>query len=121
MEREISRKIEETERTYRKNRVTLENHLEQLSNERRNFQRYLENISERIDTTLKHYEAVHPEDKRVAYRLLQQASEESSHRTRMAQRKLEERLDENQAVYRKQIREYEEAYRKSRREGETYV
>lgn len=121
MEQEIRRKIEETEEIYRKNRVVLENHLDYLSNEQRKFQRYLENISVQINATSKHYETNPPENKRAVYRLLEQASEESRQRTRATQRNLEERLHENQSIYNKKIRKYEEEYRKSKREGESYV
>lgn len=121
MEQEIRRKIEETEEIYRKNRVVLENHLDYLSNEQRKFQHYLENISVQINATAKHYETNPPENKRAVYRLLEQASEESRQRTRATQRNLEERLHENQSIYNKKIRQYEEEYRKSKREGESYV
>jgi hypothetical protein len=121
MTKETQRKLEEADQAYRANRLKLENYIEELSTDRRKFQQYLENVSEQLNMTLRHYEEGHQVDRRQIYHFLEKENETYVQRTRSIQCQLEDRLEENQALYSKKVRQYEEEALLAKKEAEKHV
>ncbi|MBF2457473.1 hypothetical protein [Listeria welshimeri] len=116
MKREIRRKLIQIDETYRKNRLQIEEKLDELSDEQKKFHFYLESIFERMNVTSAHYEE-NQIDKRKIYNLIEHAEEESLQLTKNIKNKLEDRLDENQMLYSRKIRYYEEEERLLKKKG----
>lgn len=119
MEKETQQKFELAEERYQKNRVQLEQRLDELSDEQRQFQHYLESIPDRMNIISGHYDDSQL-DRSTIYRLLEQANEDLHQVTRNVKNKLEDCLDENQALYNRQIQVYEEE-RQVKKEGEAHA
>ncbi|MGK0551697.1 hypothetical protein ACSFB8_04760 [Enterococcus faecalis] len=121
MTKETQRKLEEADQAYRANRLKLENYLEEISTDNRKFQEYLENVSEQMTMTLRHYEEGHQVDRSQIYFFLERESETSIQHSRSIQRQLEDRLEENQALYGKKVRQYKEEALLAKKEAKKYV
>lgn len=110
------RKLAQAEETYLTTQKQLERQLDDISDEKRKFQYYLENLSEQLRFSSSHYD-VKP-DQRAFYRLLSDSQEEAEYRTKKERVRLEDGLEENQAIYSKEVQRYEEFRREERKHGD---
>ncbi|MGK0552001.1 hypothetical protein ACSFB8_07935 [Enterococcus faecalis] len=106
MNKRTSDKLNQAESDSLKNWQQLEAYLGELSDEQRNFYKYLERIPEKLRQVAGHYDEESNQQSYVYY-LLDQLSDEMTQTINKVKRQIEDRRDENQILYNQQIRQYE--------------
>lgn len=117
MENAIQRKIQQAEDTYLDNRRKIERNIEALSDEKRVFFRKIEQMADQVRTSARRIKSSNMPNIASVYRLLEQAQDEGQHIIKKALYSLEDKLEENQSHYRKQLANYEEEQEKLKNKG----
>lgn len=107
MEKEIQKKINDAEEMYRANQSALEEGLETISDEKRQFLYELENTADQIRFISNKSSYDQTADPSAAYRLLAQVQEEAEHIIKKAQVELADQMEENRAMLYRQRNIYE--------------
>ncbi|MDB7087561.1 MULTISPECIES: hypothetical protein [Enterococcus] len=94
-----SKEMKKIEEDYWHKKDELENKIADLEAEKRSFARYLDQLGEKIPLTQRIFSDGGNIDPRIAYRLINDASEEGQYLVRKALHRIEDELAENQQNY----------------------
>lgn len=118
MEQEIKKKMVASEEVYQKNQRVLEESLDVIAEEKRDFFQYLDNTAEQL-RFISHREVYEQsQDMGSGYRIIEQAQEEAEYILKNASRTLEDRLEANQINYRKEQHAFEDELYSLKKEEE---
>ncbi len=117
MENTIQHKVQQAENIYLTNRQYIEKEIEVLLDEKRMFLRRIEQTADRIRTSVIPSENPSMPNITSVYRILEQAQDEGQHVVKKILYSLEDKLEENQRHYRKQLANYDEEQQKLKKKA----
>ncbi|MBO0460446.1 hypothetical protein JZO83_01680 [Enterococcus sp. DIV1298c] len=94
-----SKEMKQIEEIYWLKKLELDNKMADLEAEKRSFNRYLDQLAEKIPMIQRLFSNEESIDPRVAYRLINDTREEGQYLVRKALHKIEDELAENQQNY----------------------